>query len=78
VFDVACGNDDTLPPREPRCLAGVEETLDLLIDATDRLDPAELVYRAGYREGLTDRHFRKRRQQREKLGGRRAVAVDPA
>src|SRR5215472_2188224 len=77
VFDVARGNDDTLAPREPRCLTGVEETLDLLIDATDRLDPAELVYRARYSKGLTDRHFRKRRQQGEKLGGRRAVAVDP-
>src|SRR6516225_6947901 len=75
VLDVARGDDDTLAPGKA---ARVEETFDLLVDTADRLDPAELVDRAGHGERLAYRRLGKRRQQGEKLGGRGAVAIDTA
>src|SRR5205814_5582518 len=61
--------------RQP---AGIEEALDLLVDPADRLDLAMLIDRAGHGETLFDRRLCKRREQREQLGGRGAVAIDPA
>src|SRR5208282_1717581 len=78
VLDVARWDDHTLPPGEAGDPAGVEEAFDLLVDAADRLDPAELVDRAGNREGLADRCLGERRQKGEKFGGGGAVAIDPA
>src|SRR5215831_6760966 len=78
VLDVARRNDHPLPAGEAGSAAGVEEALDLLVDATDCLDPAVLVDRARDRERLLDRRLSERRQQREEFGGRGAIAVDPA
>ena len=66
------------PTGEAGNLAHVEKPFDLLVDAADRLDPAVLVNGTGHREGLVDRRVGKRRQQGEELGGRGAVAFDPA
>src|SRR5262249_36160252 len=63
VFDIAYRDDDALLPGKPGYAASVKKALDLLVDTADRLDSAELIDRAGHGEGLTDRHFGKRRQQ---------------
>src|SRR5271167_3270212 len=75
---MARGDDHALPPRKAGNAARVEKPFNLLVDAADRLDPAELVDRAGDREGLADRCRGERRQQGEKFGGGGAVAIDPA
>src|SRR5690606_36484194 len=57
-------------------LAGIEEALDLLVDASDDLHLPVLVHRAGDGERLLDREPRDRRQQRARLGDGSAVAFD--
>ena len=49
VPNVRPGDHHPLTPRQPRDPAIVEEALDLLVDAPDRLDVAELVH--GARDG---------------------------
>ncbi len=44
VLDVVPRDDNAVGPIEPPFAADVEEALDLLVDPTDRLDPAQLVY----------------------------------
>jgi hypothetical protein len=50
---------------------------DLLIDTTDCLDLAALIDRTSDCEALLDWRLGQGREQREQLGGRRAVAIDP-
>src|SRR5579859_991417 len=68
----------TLLAGQTPLLANVEEALDLLVDAADRLDAAVLIDRASDGKGLADRRLRKRREQREELRRRRAIALDAA
>ena len=78
VLDITSRDDDALIAGQTRQAAGVEEPLDLLVDPADRLNLAMLIDRAGHGETLFDRRLCKRREQREQLGGRGAVSVDPA
>src|SRR5579863_4249130 len=76
MFDVARGENDPLVAGQAAGAADIEESFDLLVDAADRLDDPVLIDRAGDREALLDRDLGQRGQQREKLGGGSAVAVD--
>ena len=76
IFDVAGGNDDPLVTVKANRLASVEESLDLLIDTADCLDLAALIDRTSDCEALLDWRLGQGREQREQLGGRRAVAID--
>ncbi len=68
MLNVGGGNQHALFASQPGIAADIEKALDLFIGAADGLDLAVLVDRPGYREALTDGDFRKRRQQRVKLG----------
>src|SRR5689334_9392905 len=76
--DIAGRDNDTLPPGEAGNAACVEKSLDLLVNATDCLDLAALIDRAGDRKALPDRRLCQSREQREQLGGGGAVAIHPA
>ena len=52
---VGRGDEDALFPREPTAGAYVEEPLDLLVDASDRLDFPPLVHRPCDSHGLLER-----------------------
>jgi hypothetical protein len=78
VLDIARWDDDALPAVETGNPTYVEEPFDLLVDAADCLDAAELVDGAGNGEGLLDRNIGERRKQGEEFGGRGAVAVNSA
>ena len=78
MLHIAGWDDDPLSPGKADDPACVEEPFDLLVDAADCLDLAALIDRTGNRVALPDRRLRQRREQREQLGGRGAVAVHPA
>src|SRR5438067_12677627 len=78
MLDVAGRDQDALVAGQTRQSAGIEESFDLLVDPADCLDLAMLIDRTGYGEGLLDRRLRQCGEQREQLGGRGAVAIDPA
>ncbi len=59
-------------------MAEVEEPLDLRAETADGLDLTQLVHAAGHRNPLIDADVGERRQNREELARRRAVAVDLA
>jgi len=77
IFDVAGGNNDALVSVKANRLASVEESLYLLVDTADCLDLAALIDRTSDCEALLDSRLGQGREQREQLGGRRAVAIDP-
>ena len=76
VPDVRPGDHHPLTPRQPRDPAIVEEALDLLVDAPDRLDVAELVH--GPRDGdpLVQGKPREGREKAVELRGGGAVPLD--
>src|SRR5438105_4156584 len=78
MLDVAGRDQDALVAGQTRQSAGIEKPFDLLVDPADCLDLAMLIDRTGYGEGLLDRRLGQCREQREQLGGRGAVAIDPA
>src|SRR5690606_29592463 len=76
VLHVVLRDQHALLAGESPTLAGIEEALDLLVDASDDLHLPVLVHRAGDGERLLDREPRDRRQQRARLGDGSAVAFD--
>src|SRR3546814_730082 len=71
-------NKDALIASEAAPHTDVEKTLDLVVNAADGLHLPELIDRASDGKALRDGHFGQRRDQRVKLGGRGAVAVNAA
>ena len=78
VLHVGPGDQHALLLVQPPGAADVEEALDLLVDAADRLHLALLVDRAGDGQRLPDRRLRQGREQRVELRRGRAVAVHAA
>ncbi len=80
VLHVGCRDNDTLISAETTLLlrTEIEETLNLLVHATDGLYFTKLIDGAGHRERLLERNTRQRRQQRKELRGGCAVSFHPA
>src|SRR4029077_20065359 len=56
--------------------ASIEKSLDLFVDAADRLNISSLVHRTGHGKVSPQRQVRKRGEQRVNFRGAGAVAVD--
>ena len=78
VADIGGGNQHALFAGQAARGTDVEETLDLLVDAADRLHHAELIHRSGHRERLADRDAGQGGEQGGQFGQRGAVAFDAA
>ena len=66
---VARWNDHTLAAGKAGLAAAVEESLDLFVDAANRLDLTPLIDRASNRKALFYRRFCQSREQRKQLRG---------
>src|SRR5512143_635658 len=74
VLHIELRDDHALVAREPPVLAYAEEPFDLLVHTADRLDLALLADRAGDGDVLPDRRLSNPGEERDKFGGRGAVA----
>ena len=61
---LACGMRTPWVPGQASRPADIEEALNLLVDAADRLDLAVLVHRSGHRQILAQRDIGERQQAR--------------
>ena len=64
---LAAGNYHPLLAGQASGLTDIEKTLDLLVDPTDRLNPAMLVDRSGHGKSLADRNHRPERTAGRKV-----------
>src|SRR5258705_2599694 len=78
MLDIGARDENALIAGEAAGFADIEEALDLLIDAADRLHLAQVVDRACHRKVLLEWRLRESRQKRVELGRGRAIAVDAA
>lgn len=78
MLQIGARDDHALITGQPSGLAQVEETFDLFVYATNRLDLTMLVHRAGDRQRLGDWRLSNGREQGKEFSGRGAVAFDTA
>src|SRR6516225_6128270 len=74
MLNIGFRNQHALNACQPARLADFEETLDLLVDATNGLHLTSLIDRAGHGQVLPQGDVRKCGHQRKELGGGGAVA----
>ena len=76
MLRIARRNDHALFAGEAASRAGFKEPFDFLIDATDRLDFAQLIDGPCNGEILPDRQIGQTGEDRGQLGDRGAVSLD--